>query len=51
MDCESSLNPIFPKEFDGMLRANCAIATAKVFSWTVLIAPPADTFWMLRVEY
>lgn len=42
--------PIIAKEFNGVLRPVGSISTTKIIGWTVLIASPADTFRMLRMD-
>ena len=47
---EFPFEPVRFEEFDGMQRPNCSVSTAEVIGGAILVASPADSFWMLRIE-
>lgn len=44
------IEPVFPKDFNGMLGTHGAIATVEVVGWAILVTAPADTFGILGVQ-
>jgi hypothetical protein len=42
--------PILSEDFGGMLGPIAAVAAPQVGGGTIPIAPPTDTFWVLRVQ-
>lgn len=47
---ELPFEPVLSEEFDRMLRPNRSVSAAEVIGGAVLVASPADSFWMLRID-
>ncbi len=42
--------PIFSEEFDRVLRSNCSVSATKIIRGAQVLASPADTLRMLRMQ-
>ena len=47
---EFPFEPVLSEEFDRMLRPNRSVSAAEVIGGAILVASPADSFWMLRID-
>lgn len=47
---ELPFKPVLSEEFNRMLRSNCSVSAAEVIGGAILVASPADSFWMLWIE-